>query len=92
VTLDLILAVQARHYIVSTNGAIFGRPDEEAKARVILKGGSQRKLWFNYVNEHTSRWIDPMMQKRCGYSVGVPSPGKTQLIIELQAAASKRER
>jgi hypothetical protein len=83
VTVELMQAVQAQHCIVSTNGAIFGHPDEEAIARVIVKGGSQRKLWFNYINDHTSRWIGPALQKKYGYSMGVPAPGKAQLSIEL---------
>jgi beta-lactamase superfamily II metal-dependent hydrolase len=85
VTVELMQAVQAQHYIVSTNGSIFGHPDEEAMARVIVKGGSQRKLWFNYVNDRTSRWLDATLRRKHGYSVGVPAPGKAQVSIELAA-------
>ncbi len=38
VTNDLLKAVRADHYIVSTNGAIFSHPNDEAVARVLVHG------------------------------------------------------
>jgi hypothetical protein len=72
VTVDLFRAVQAKHYVVSTNGAIFGHPDDEAMARVIVNGGKQRNIWFNYRNDHTLKWDAPELRARYRYSVALP--------------------
>jgi beta-lactamase superfamily II metal-dependent hydrolase len=55
-TADLLRVVQADHYIVSTNGVIFGHPDDEAIARAVVLGGRDAKLWFNYRTERTAKW------------------------------------
>ena len=83
ITTDLFQALQAQHYIVSTNGAIFGHPDEEAIARVVVHGGKKRKVWFNYRNDHTGKWEAPELQERYGYSVSLPPTGPGVVSISL---------
>ena len=82
-----MLAAEAKHYIVSTNGAIFGHPNEEAMARVILKGGSQRKIWFNYRTEHTAKWGDLNLQRKHGFSAELPAGDQTVVRIALMGSA-----
>jgi hypothetical protein len=84
-TVELLQAVQAKHYIVSTNSAIFGHPDDEAIARVIVKGGSQRKIWFNYRTEHTAKWGAADLQKRYGYLAALPEGEQAAVNIALAA-------
>jgi beta-lactamase superfamily II metal-dependent hydrolase len=71
-TFDLLKAVQADHYIVSTNGAIFGHPDDEAIARVITAGGRRPTLWFNYSTAKTKRWAQTDLQIANGYVAVMP--------------------
>ena len=47
VTQDLLQAVDARHFVFSTNNSYFRHPNAEAVARVIV-GGRKPTLWFNY--------------------------------------------
>lgn len=49
--------VQAKTWLVSTDGARFGHPDPEALARVVT---TQRRPTFvlNHVTEHVQDWID----------------------------------
>jgi len=54
VTQELMRAVQAEHYVFSTNGAIFNHPNDEAVARVIV-GSKRPTLWFNYSTERNQR-------------------------------------
>lgn len=75
VTLDLLNAVQSQHYIISTNGAIFGHPDDEAIARVLLANGSSRELWFNYRTDKTARWGAPELQQAHRYEAHLPPGG-----------------
>jgi beta-lactamase superfamily II metal-dependent hydrolase len=73
VTVDLMRAAQARHYVFSTNGTIFGHPDDEGVARAIVEGGAGRELWFNYRNGRTEKWASQELQQRYGYSVHLPA-------------------
>jgi len=90
VTVDLLQVVQAHHYIVSTNGAIFNHPDDEAIARVIVDGGSGRKVWFNYRTEHTSKWGADELQERYGYLPRFPEAVQGGVTISLEGQKSKR--
>lgn len=76
VTKELFAAVQAKHYVVSTNGAIFDHPDDEAVARTILFGGLGACLWFNYRNPRKSRWSDPATVSQYGIAVKLPDEAK----------------
>jgi len=73
ITTDLLRTVKARHYVVSTNGAIFDHPDEEAIARTVREGPGDHTIWFNHANEHSARWAaTPLAPWRC--KVVEPSP------------------
>ena len=85
-TVDLLQAVQADHYIVSTNGAIFRHPDDEAVARVVMHGGRHPTLWFNHRNERSLRWADPQLQLAHGYRTELPPEGKAGVVLKLAAA------
>ena len=54
VTQELMRAVQAEHYVFSTNDAIFNHSNDEAVARVIV-GSKRPTLWFNYSTERNQR-------------------------------------
>jgi len=83
VTVGLLQAVQAEHYLVSTNGAIFGHPDDEAIARVILKGGRARSIWFNYSTERVAKWMAHGLQERYGYTARAVIPSEVGVKLEL---------
>jgi hypothetical protein len=87
VTVDLLKAVQANHYIFSTNNAIFRHPDDEAVARVLVHGGRQPTLWFNYATERNRRWADEALLARHGYQARYPEAGKPGVTIALPARA-----
>lgn len=81
VTTELLKAVQADHYIFSTNNAIFHHPDDEAVARVLVNGGRQPTLWFNYATERNRRWDDAGLRARHGYLARYPDVGKSGVIV-----------
>lgn len=83
VTVDLLKAVQADHYIVSTNGAIFNHPDDEAIARVVVHGGRHPRLWFNYDNERCRRWADAELRALHGFDVTMPKQDGAGIELEL---------
>lgn len=89
ITVDLMRTVQAKHYIVSTNGSIFGHPDDEAMARVILEGGSQRKIWFNYRTDRTAKWGDADLQSKYRFEAGLPITNGETVSIELAGSSTR---
>jgi len=56
VTSELLELVSCNRFLFSTNGAIFGHPDREAVARVILYGGPNPTLSFNYKTPFNELW------------------------------------
>lgn len=82
--------VRADHYVVSTSGKVFGHPDEEAMARVILRGrplsGKRHTLWFNYVSGTTRRWLDESLKRRYDFATaGAETEGPRGATIALPA-------
>jgi hypothetical protein len=69
---ELFNAVQADHYIVSTNGNRFNHPDDEAMARVITKGGPNHTIWFNYRSARTDPWDREEWQDKYRYVTKYP--------------------
>ena len=84
ITRALLEACQARHYIVSTSGAIFGHPDEEAIARVVVHGGKGATVWFNHRTEHTARWAAPELVARYGYGAKLPAARSGTVAISIK--------
>jgi beta-lactamase superfamily II metal-dependent hydrolase len=72
VTRDLLRSVVADHYIVSTDGAIFNHPDDEAVARVLLDGGERKTLWFNHATLRNRRWAAAALRKKYGFDAVFP--------------------
>ncbi len=73
VALALFDVLRAEHYLVSTSGARFEHPDEEAMARVITRGrhapGAPLALWFNHVSPTTERWREAALAAEHDYQV-----------------------
>jgi hypothetical protein len=53
---ELIEALPAKRYLVSTSGAIFGHPNPEAIARIAVFGPENKALDFNYRTEFNKEW------------------------------------
>jgi len=84
VTAELLQAVEADHFVISTNNAYFGHPDAEAVARVVTRGG-QPTLWFNYDTPANRRWADPALTARYGYKTRFPERAGAGVTLELES-------
>ena len=62
----LLSLLKCKRYLVSTNGAIFHHPDQEAIARIIVRGG-EPVLCFNYRSDENKIWDDAKLQEQHGY-------------------------
>jgi hypothetical protein len=82
-TSELLNLLDCPRYLVSTNGNIFYHPDREAIARVIVHGGDQPTLLFNYRSPYNGLWDEPSLRKRCRYQTVYPKEGKDGLRVSL---------
>ncbi len=88
VALALFDVLRAEHYLVSTSGARFEHPDEEAMARVITRGrrapGAPLALWFNHVSPTTQPWREAALAAEHAYQVkGAASAAAPGALIRL---------
>lgn len=75
-------AIQAEHFIVSTNGAYFHHPNAEAVARVIV-GAKRPTLWFNYDTPHTRQWATDALIAKYGHSARYPIRSGEGVVLDL---------
>src|SRR6266511_2210849 len=80
---DLLSLVSCGRYLFSSSGAIFGHPDQEAVARVIVNGGSEPELLFNYRTELNGVWDDAGLMDEFGYTVAYPADDAPGLTVDL---------
>lgn len=85
VTNALLAVVRARHYVISTNGAIFGHPDDEAVARVIVHGGANAHVWFNYRSGKSAKWGEVGLQQAHHYEAHLPALNTAGATVALAA-------
>ncbi len=69
---ELLKLVQARNYLISTNGKSFGHPDPQTIARILANKQGDTKLWFNYRQEHNQIWGMPGLQTDWQYTAHFP--------------------
>jgi len=80
---DLVKLLDCQHYLVSTSGAQFKHPDGEAMARVVIHGGEQPTLHFNYRTKYNEFWGTAAAQKKFGYRTEFPPKGKEGITLDL---------
>jgi beta-lactamase superfamily II metal-dependent hydrolase len=92
VSVELLGAVECGTYLFSTDGSVFGHPDREAVARVLLNGGSNPTLAFNYRSEQTDGWSDQEMIDEHGYKALYPEVNQAGLSVDLELIGSRSVR
>lgn len=75
----LLEAVGCTNYLLSTNGAYFSHPSDEALARIVHHHASQAlplpALYFNYRSARTEPWCEETRQGQLGYIARAPEDG-----------------
>jgi hypothetical protein len=79
---DLLSLLNCPRYLYSTNGNIFGHPDVEAVARVLVKGGSNPTLHFNYSSGRNAVWADRVLMHAIGYESVFPAQDAQGLVVD----------
>lgn len=73
ISMDLLQAIKAERYLISTNGDYYKHPDKTTIQLICEhhKGG-QPELVFNYLSKTTKLWADASNQARYGYRAIYP--------------------
>jgi hypothetical protein len=80
---ELLNRVACNRYLISSNGSYFGHPDTEAIARVIVHGGRNPSLLFNYDTEYCSRWRDKPILNAPKFLTRFPARGAHGFELDL---------
>ena len=84
-TQELMQIARAADTVVSTNGAIFGHPDPEGIARVVLHCRPQSRVWFDYRTPRTEVWSAPDLEQRYGFEACFPARADEGCVIQVPA-------
>jgi hypothetical protein len=86
VSRELVELIACERYVFSANGR-FGRPHQEAVARILVFGGNNSgtpsRLIFNYRSPENSIWDDKELQARYRYEAIYPEEGSAGIKIRL---------
>jgi hypothetical protein len=87
VDVTLLESLRAPCFLVSTNGAKFNHPDEDALELVVRHAGRPHpELVFNYESETTRSWADPERQSKLDYVARFAVAGQP---IEVEVPVTK---
>lgn len=67
---ELVEALPANRYLISTNGNQFGHPHPEAVARIAVYGPKKKKFEFNYRTEFNKEWASASLATDWSYDAG----------------------
>jgi len=83
ITPEFFELVDAKHWLISSNGDRFEHPDREAVQAVIA--GSRRKptLWFNYRSKFNRRWEAPSKKPGAKYATRYPAKDTNGIVVKL---------
>lgn len=79
---ELVQALPARHYLVSSNGDQFEHPDPEAIARIAVYGPAGKRLDFNYRTRFNKQWDSVTRKTDWTYSTQYGKNGEG-LVVDL---------
>lgn len=82
-TPELLGLLDCRRYLISTNGDIFGHPHQQAVARILVFGGREKELIFNYRSDFNKVWNDASLVSGFHYRPVYPLPGREGISLEL---------
>jgi hypothetical protein len=70
---ELMSLIESPRYLISTNGAQFDHPDDEAMRRIISRSGKPLQIVFNYRSDRTEQWDEPARKRELNYTTVYPA-------------------
>ena len=83
ITDEIMKLIDAKHYLISTNGSFHKHPDKSAIETIINGYDGVPEFWFNYKTEYTSPWAQASSdgEKKC--ITHYPKTDDGGIVIEL---------
>lgn len=75
--------IDAKHFLISTNGAKHDHPNKPAIQAIIQGSVQDPVLWFNYRTEFTEIWEPAQNPGLRPYKANYPEPGKEGIVVDL---------
>jgi hypothetical protein len=80
---DLMKLLDAKHFLVSTDGSIHGHPDKPAIEAVIQWSARRPTLWFNYRSKENSPWVKAPANGKVGFTSQYPISQDGGIVVAL---------
>lgn len=80
---DLMKLIDAKHYLVSTDGSIHQHPDKPAIEAVLQWSVQKPTLWFNYKSKQNAIWAKAPKTGSASYTAYYPTEGSEGIVVEL---------
>jgi hypothetical protein len=82
-TPELLELISCKRFFISTSGAVFNHPDQEAIDMIISKAGPGVELVFNYLSDTTRPWSDSRCQQARHYHAVYPQSEGASVVLDL---------
>jgi hypothetical protein len=79
----LMSLIDAKHFLVSTDGSIHNHPNKPAIEAVLRWSVQKPTLWFNYLSEHNEMWAKAPKNNKINYTVFYPGRGREGIVVDL---------
>lgn len=83
ITQEFLGLVDAKHWLISSNGDIHEHPDKAAIEAIIQGSISDPTLWFNYRSGFTEKWEKGAQKPNARYRAKYPAKGKEGIVVKL---------
>jgi beta-lactamase superfamily II metal-dependent hydrolase len=80
---NLMKLIDAKHYLISTDGSIHEHPDKPAIEAVIQWSAREPTLWFNYRSDQNAVWAKPPANSNNPFSSKYPTSKDGGIVVEL---------
>jgi beta-lactamase superfamily II metal-dependent hydrolase len=82
-TQEFLGLVDAKHWLISTNGDLHEHPDKPAIESIIKGSIRPPTLWFNYRSAYTKGWEKGAQKPGARYRAKYPAKGKEGIVVKL---------
>lgn len=82
-TPELLELISCKRFLISTSGAVFDHPDQEAINLIIDNAGPDVELVFNYLSDTTRAWSKPQDQSERCYRALYPQTEGESITVNL---------
>jgi hypothetical protein len=79
----LMEVIDAKHFLISTNGAQHNHPDKSAITAIIQGSLQDPVLWFNYTSNDNKIWKPNLNPSLRPYTANYPKDGEEGIVVEL---------